>query len=680
MDKLIKKIDILDCTLRDGSYAIDYQFTAEDTAIIASGLEDAGFRFIEIGHGLGLNASSSKYGASASTDKEYLEAASSVIKKSKYGMFFIPGIGRIQDIDIASKYGMGFIRIGTNAIEIEKAEQYIKKSKNVGMMVFSNLMKSYALPINDFIKKAKLAKDYGADVIVVVDSAGGMLPDEVNAYISSVVNDVDTIVGFHGHNNLQLAIANTIEAVKAGATIVDSSLQGMGRSAGNAQTELLIIALERLGYNININLFKAMDLGEKIVRPIMGGEKGIDSISATLGYAQFHSSFLKTIYKVAQKHHVDPRDLIIGTSKIDKNNIKEELAEEIALKTKKEINYSRPFWNINYNFKNIDFKNKTLSNITKTVVSELVSLSKKTGKQSIFTIAGTLNKNMKSSTFPFIRENIGCIIGNAEVVSTEQAIEIANSIDGYIDYILVDVSNQNSHFQDLYKNINNIVKKSIVLSYKDSDANVNAVDSFLAQILYDIANVRIIIVGNNSMSEKLSVKLKERGATVIKKDKNAVLESGTADVIVAFTPYEYSISISMVQSLIKNGIIIDAGPRCIRKDVIEYINSTGLQMYSIDMRAGLSGEVINVLETYELTNKIIGKRQINGVNTVAGGYVGKKGDIVVDSIAIPSRVIGVADGRGKLIAADKISPYIDSIKKVRLGIAEERYTRKILKY
>jgi 4-hydroxy 2-oxovalerate aldolase/long-chain acyl-CoA synthetase len=676
MDKSTKKIDILDCTLRDGSYAIDYQFTAEDTAIIASGLEDAGFRFIEVGHGLGLNASSSKYGISASTDKEYLEAASSVLKNSKYGMFFIPGIGRTQDIDIAANYGMGFIRIGTNAIEIEEAEPYIKRSKNVGMMVFSNLMKSYALPINDFIKKAKLAKDYGADVIVIVDSAGGMLPDEVNAYVSRVVNDIDITVGFHGHNNLQLAIANTIEAVKAGAIIVDSSLQGMGRSAGNAQTELLIMVLERLGYDINIDLFKAMDLGEKIVKPMMGGEKGIDSISATLGYAQFHSSFLKIIYKIAQKYNIDPRDLIIRTSEIEKSNIKEELVEDLALKVKKEANDSRLFWNINYNFKNIDFENRTLGNIAKTVALELVSLSKKTGKQSIFTIAGTLNKNMKKSSFPFIRQNIAYIIGNAEVVSINQAIEIANSIDGYIDYILVDVDNPNGYFQDLYKDINNTVKKSIVLPYKDSDAHVNAIDSFLAQILHDIINVRIIIIGNNSMSEKLSVKLKERGAVVIKKDKNAVLENETSDVIVALTPYEYSVNISMVQSLTKNSIIIDAGPGCIRKDVIEYINNAGICIYRIDMRAGLSGEVINVIETYELTSKIMGKRQINGVNVVAGGYIGKKGDIVVDSIAAPGRVIGVADGKGKLIAVNETYQYVDLIKKVKLGIAEERYARK----
>jgi len=676
MDRSTKKIDILDCTLRDGSYAIDYQFTAEDTAIIASGLEDAGFRFIEIGHGLGLNASSPEYGISASTDKEYLEAASSVIKKSKYGMFFIPGIGRIQDIDIAAGYGMGFIRIGTNVTETEKAEQYIKRSKEAGMMVFSNLMKSYALPIDDFIKKAKLAKDYGADVIVIVDSAGGMLPDEVNTYVSRVINDVDITAGFHGHNNLQLAIANTIEAVKAGATIVDSSLQGMGRSSGNAQTELLIIVLEKLGYNLNIDLFKAMDLGEKIVKPMMGGEKGIDSISATLGYAQFHSSFLKIIYKIAQKHSIDPRDLIIRTGEVEKTNIKEELVEKLASEVKKETNDSRLFWNINYNFKNIDFKNKTLSNIAKTVALEIVSLSKKIGKQSLFTIAGTLNKKMKNSSFPFIRQNIAYIIGNAEVASVNQAIEIAKSIDGYIDYILVDVDNQNSYFKDLYKNIKNTVKKSTVLPYKDSDAHVNAIDSFLAQILYDITNIRIIIIGNNSMSEKLSVKLKERGAVVIKKDKNAVLENETADVIVALTPYKYSVSRSMVQSLTKNGIIIDAGPGCIKKDVIEYINNAGICMYRIDMRAGLSGEVINVIETYELASKIMGRRQINNINIVAGGYIGKKGDIVVDSIAAPSRVIGVADGKGKLIAVDDISQYTDLIKKVKLGIAKERYSRK----
>src|ERR1700752_3724143 len=100
--------DILEVTLRDGSYLIDFQFTAEDTATIAAALEGIGFRWIEIGHGLGLNASQAGKGMAAATDEEYLDAASQAIEHAKWGMFFIPGIGREEDIRIAASYGMSF--------------------------------------------------------------------------------------------------------------------------------------------------------------------------------------------------------------------------------------------------------------------------------------------------------------------------------------------------------------------------------------------------------------------------------------------------------------------------------------------------------------------------------------------------------------------------------------------
>ena len=141
-----KRINILDCTLRDGSYAIDYQFTAEDTAMVATGLDQAGFELIEIGHGLGMNASNCGKGAAAATDREYLEVASGILKKAKFGMFFIPGIGREEDLILAAEYGMDFVRVGTNINEVEDSAKYIKMAKDLGMSVSANFMKSYAFP------------------------------------------------------------------------------------------------------------------------------------------------------------------------------------------------------------------------------------------------------------------------------------------------------------------------------------------------------------------------------------------------------------------------------------------------------------------------------------------------------------------------------------------------------
>ena len=496
-----KEVKILECTLRDGSYAIDYQFTAEDTAIICTGLEAAGFDLIEIGHGLGLNASSIKHGLAAASDEAYLEAASGVLKKAHFGFFCIPGIARLEDVDLAAKYKTGFIRVGTNVTEVEQAEPFIKRAKEHGITVFSNLMKSYAVPIDDFMKKVELSVRYGADVVAVVDSAGGMLPEDVKTYVARIKQELGATVDFHGHNNLHLAEANSLEAVRAGATIVDSSLQGMGRSAGNAQTELLVILLEKLGYRTGIDLYKAMDMGEKIVKPMMGGDKGVDPISAMLGAAQFHSSYLKIVERIAKKYQVDIRELIAKVSEIDRIKVTEELAEKVAKSLPSRGPFGGLIWNINLDFREIVEQYDALPNKAKAIAAEMVAIGKKTGKQTIFTIAGSANKWKENTTFPFIRQNAVHIIGNAEVADNDQAVEIAKAIDGQVDFILVDFGRV-----DMPGLVTKAVKQSQVLVYNDADAQVNAVDALAAQLIPDLAGKTVLINGHSLLAEKLAGK------------------------------------------------------------------------------------------------------------------------------------------------------------------------------
>ncbi len=338
---------ILECTLRDGSYAIDFQFTADDTSIVCAALEDAGFRMIEIGHGIGLGASSPQLGIAAATDEEYLKAAASVLTKAKFGAFFIPGIGRKEHLDLARDYGMGFVRIGTNITESEEAEEYVKYAKSLGFEVSYNAMKSYAVTPEDLLQRVKSVVDWGADIICLVDSAGGMLPSDVKNYIQLLRDGTDTRIGFHGHNNFLLGNANNLAALEAGATVLDSTIQGMGRGAGNAQTEVMVILYEKMGFETGIDKYKAMDIGEKIIRPKMKESHGVSAIELTTGYALFHSSFLKRIYKAVDELHVDPKALIIEVSKIDKVDPTESLIMRVARKIaeeesrKKEIYFPR---------------------------------------------------------------------------------------------------------------------------------------------------------------------------------------------------------------------------------------------------------------------------------------------------------------------------------------------------
>jgi 4-hydroxy 2-oxovalerate aldolase len=326
----MKKPRILDCTLRDGSYVIDFQFTKKDTELICKALEGVGVDMIEVGHGMGLGASRKNRGVAAEDDQVYLEASAATVKNADWGMFCIPGIAELSDVDLAAKYKMDFIRIGTNVEDYKESKAFIERAKKHGMYVCSNFMKSYVLPPDQFAKHAKEAAAYGSDLIYIVDSAGGMFPDDITKYVEALRDaKVETDLGFHGHNNLGLAIANTLRACELGVSVVDCSLQGFGRSAGNAPTEQLLCALIRFGVDMNIDPVALMDIGEKHIIPLIEN-RGINSVDTVAGLALFHSSYMPIIEKFAKQYSVDPRHLILSVCKYDKTNAPATLVEREA--------------------------------------------------------------------------------------------------------------------------------------------------------------------------------------------------------------------------------------------------------------------------------------------------------------------------------------------------------------
>ncbi len=326
---MTNKFSIMETTLRDGSYAVDFSFTCADTSSICHELESSGFEFIEIGHGVGLSGSDKGYGTAFQTDEQYMISAESILKKAKYGMFCIPGIARIEDIELAAKHNMGFIRIGTNVTEIESSEKFIKEAKDCGMFVTANFMKSYALSPDDFAQKVVISEKYGADLVYLVDSAGGLFADDIKNYYSSIRELTDVPLGFHGHDNLGMAVSNSIEAIKMGFDFVDSSLQGLGRSAGNASTEILVAALLKMGYNLDIDFLKVLDIGQKYIQPLIT-TKGKLSLDVVAGFADFHSSYMHYIQKYSTKYRANPALLIIGICQKDKVNLNEQILEDLA--------------------------------------------------------------------------------------------------------------------------------------------------------------------------------------------------------------------------------------------------------------------------------------------------------------------------------------------------------------
>ncbi len=323
-------LQLLDCTLRDGSYAINFQFTADETGALCRALEQVGLHWIEIGHGVGLGATARGYGAAAETDEAYMQAASEALQQARWGVFCIPGIATLEMLDQAAGMGMGFVRIGTNLETYRDVAPFVERARHHGLFVCVNFMKSYTEPPDTFARYAAEAARFGADLVYLVDSAGGMLPEEVARYLDAVAAEApDLRLGFHGHNNLGLAVANSLVAVEHGAEFVDVSLQGLGRSAGNTPTEQLLCVLMRRGIDLDMDPVALFEVAERLVHPLVSN-RGIDTIDVTAGLALFHSSYMSTIETYAREFRVDPRRLIIAVAERDRVNAPEAMVREVA--------------------------------------------------------------------------------------------------------------------------------------------------------------------------------------------------------------------------------------------------------------------------------------------------------------------------------------------------------------
>ncbi|MBQ3035472.1 MAG: 4-hydroxy-2-oxovalerate aldolase [Lachnospiraceae bacterium] len=328
------QLKIMDVTLRDGSYVNRFQFSCAEQKVITTALEDVGYEYIEIGHGMGLGASSPQNGIALHCDKEYLGTAQKSLKNAKYGMFCIPGIASLEDIDMAADYGVSFLRIGTNVDSVESSKAYIERAKKHGIYVMTNYMKSYAVSPTFFAEQVKKSEKYGADIVYVVDSAGSMMPEEIEIIYNEVRKVSSIGMGFHGHDNLGLAMANSIKAADLGFEYIDCSLQGMGRSSGNTSTELFTICARKRGYNLNINIMKLLEISKKYVYPIM---KRIDPIDVMCGVTGFHTSYLGAIHKVAGTYGVNPLVLMEEYTKDDKLNMNIKKLEDIAKRLPEDI-------------------------------------------------------------------------------------------------------------------------------------------------------------------------------------------------------------------------------------------------------------------------------------------------------------------------------------------------------
>lgn len=333
MDLRGKKVLLHDMCLRDGMHAKQHQITLEQMVTLASALDEAGVPLIEVTHGDGLGGASINYGFPLHSDDEYLQAVIPKMKQAKISALLLPGIATVDHLNRVFELGVHTIRIATHCTEADVSEQHINLARKLEMDTVGFLMMAHMAEPERLLKQARLMESYGANCVYCTDSAGYMLPDDVSARIGALRARLkpETEIGFHGHHNLAMGIANSLAAIEAGASRIDGSAAGLGAGAGNTPLEVFNAVLARMGVETGVDVFRLMDIAEDIVVPMMDQLIRVDRNSLVMGYAGVYSSFLLHAKRAGAKYGVPAEQILVELGRMKTVGGQEDMIEDVAL-------------------------------------------------------------------------------------------------------------------------------------------------------------------------------------------------------------------------------------------------------------------------------------------------------------------------------------------------------------
>ncbi|HZR53302.1 MAG TPA: 4-hydroxy-2-oxovalerate aldolase [Streptosporangiaceae bacterium] len=332
-------VRITDSTLRDGSHAIRHTFTEEQVRAVVSALDGAGVEVIEVTHGDGLGGSSFNYGFAAVDDITLVRAAVDEATRAKIAVLLLPGLGTVADLKAAADAGASVARIATHCTEADVAIQHFGAARDLGMETVGFLMLAHRLDPAGMARQARIMVDAGAQCVYVTDSAGALVLAEAQDRVSALVAEIgaQAEVGFHGHQNLSLGIANSVLAVNAGARQVDGALCALGAGAGNSPTEVLAATFDRLGISTGIDVQGVLAAAEDVLRPLIPKLPSMDRSSVVQGYAGVYSSFLLHAQRAAERYGVPAHAILTKVGEAGYVGGQEDMIIDVALSLRDEL-------------------------------------------------------------------------------------------------------------------------------------------------------------------------------------------------------------------------------------------------------------------------------------------------------------------------------------------------------
>ncbi|MFC5947437.1 4-hydroxy-2-oxovalerate aldolase [Pseudonocardia lutea] len=326
-------VRVIDTTLRDGSHAVAHRFTETQVRDTARALDAAGVEWIEVSHGDGVGGSSFNYGFSGTDEMRLIAAAREEVRQARIAVLLVPGIGTVDDLKRAHDAGAEMVRVATHCTEADVSPQHFAAARELGMETVGFLMMAHKTSPENLAEQARVMVDAGCQAPYVTDSAGALLMDDARARFEALLAEVgdEAWVGYHGHQNMSLGVANSVIAYETGVRYIDGSLCALGAGAGNSPTEVLGAVFDRLGVATGLDAGLLLDAAEEVVRPYLQRWPKMDRNAIVQGWAGVYSSFLLHAERAAERYKVPAHEILRRCGELGYVGGQEDMIIDVAI-------------------------------------------------------------------------------------------------------------------------------------------------------------------------------------------------------------------------------------------------------------------------------------------------------------------------------------------------------------